>query len=181
LKVETMNESKSPTERTPAPAGCDVTVGPAAAQAKTQKAAKRKKRTPPARNDPMRVVFDDALKGDRLLKRKHRALFEAHPEVFRAILAKARGRVFRMKPGPPADPLISRVAREVALGARVEAVFKREFPHRRPGDEDLYAMALETFRGKVNKHIREHASLKRLRDRRKRSTAEPAQPDSAHD
>jgi hypothetical protein len=41
-------------------------------------------------------------------------------------------------------------------------------------------MALENFRGKVNKHIRTHPALKRLRDRRARSAAELTQPDSAH-
>jgi hypothetical protein len=117
----------------------------------------------------------------RLLKRKHRAYCDANHKAFWDTVKKAHSRVFRMKPGPPADPLISRVAREVALGARVEDIFKREFPHRRPGDEDLYTMAMETFRGKVNKHIREHASLKRLRGRRLRSAAQPAQQDSAQD
>ena len=152
-----------------------------AAQAKTQKAAKRKMRIPPARNDPMRVVFDDAVKQDRGLKRKHRALFEADHKVFRYVIGKAHTWVFHMKPGPKDDPQITRAAREVAFGARVEDVFEREFPHRRPGDEDLYAMAHENFRGNVNKYIRNHSPLKRLRDRRVRSAAELVQPDSAHD
>jgi hypothetical protein len=154
--------------------------------AKTQKAAKRKKRIPPppndpAQNDPARGLFDDALEQDRLLKRKHRALYDSDHKAFRDVVAKAHGRVFRMKPGPKEDQLISQAAREVARGARVEDVFTREFPHRYPGDEDVYAMAIENFRGKVNKYIRKHPHLKRLRDRRARSAAEPAQPDSVHD
>jgi hypothetical protein len=157
-----------------------VTPGPAA-QAKTRKAAKRKKRVLRPRNDPARGLFDDALEEARRLKRQHRALYKADPKAFRAVVAKARSRVFRMKPGPKDDPQVSRAAREVALGARVEDVFACEFPHRYPGDEDVYAMATENFRGKVNTYIRKHPRLKRIRDRRKRSAAEPAQPDSVHD
>jgi hypothetical protein len=111
----------------------------------------------------------------RLLKRKHRAYYDTNHKAFRATVDEAHSRVLRMKPGPKDDPQVSRAAREVALGARVEDVFAHEFPHRRPGDEDLYTMAMENFRGKVNAYIRKHPRLKRLRDRRKRSAAEPEQ------
>jgi len=127
-------------------------------------------------SNPNDALFRDALDNARGLKRKHRALYEANHKAFRATVSKAHSRVFRIKPGPKDDPHISGAAREVALRARVEDVFRREFPHRRPGNDNLYAMALENFRGKVDAYIRKHPRLKRLRDRRTRSVAEPAQP-----
>ena len=131
--------------------------------------------------DRQKALLKDALGADRKLKRGHRAYWKADPKGFRALVAQAHSRVFHMKSGPPPDPLVSRTAREVALGAHVEDVFKRDFPHRRPGDEDLYAMAVENFRGKVNTYIRKHPRLKRLRDRPVRSAAQLVQPDSAQD
>jgi hypothetical protein len=147
----------------------------------TPKAAQPNDRIPQPPDDPARGLFHDALKQDRWLKRTHRALYMADPKAFRAVIAKARSRVLRMKPGPKDDPLVRQAAGQVARGARVEDVFRREFPHRRPGDEAVYAMALETFRGKVNTYIRKRPRLKRLRDRRKKSATEPAQPIAARD
>jgi hypothetical protein len=145
------------------------------------KAAQPKERIPPSPDDPARSLFDAALQSDRALRRAYRSFYDSDPKGFRAIVAKARSRVFRMKPGPKEDPLVSQAAREVARGTRVEDVFRREFPHRRPGDEAVYVLAMETFRGKVNAYIRKRPHLRRLRDRRKKSATEPAQPIAARD
>ena len=116
-----------------------------------------------------RTIFvRDGCAAFRALKRQHRALFDSNPEEFRRLLRKAEGRVLNRKPGPKPDEDIARAAREVIAGARIEDIFGKRFPTLKPRDEKLYAMALESFRAKVNAYIRRRPRLRRLRDRRKR-------------
>jgi hypothetical protein len=58
----------------------------------------------------------------------------------------------------------------------MEDAFEIRYPGLRERYEQLYAMALESFRTKINAYIRRHPQLKRLRNRlrlqaRKSSTA----------
>lgn len=115
------------------------------------------------------TVSQDAAAAFRALKRKHRSLFASDPKGFRRQLRKAESRVLRLKPGPKPDPTVAKAARDVAAGKTIETVFQELYPSTlKLNNEDLYAMALESFRAKVNGHIRSHPHLKNLRDRHNR-------------
>ena len=119
-------------------------------------------------------LLQDAVTAVRSLKRKYRLLFQSDPKDFRRQLKKAEGRVLNLKRGPKPDPAISSAAREVAAGMRIEEAFQKRFPSlKTSGNESLYAMALDSFRSKVNAYIRRHSQLKRQRDRRKARTNAP--------
>jgi hypothetical protein len=114
------------------------------------------------------MLFRDACGAIRTLKREHRSVFDSDPAEFRRQLGKAEGRVLNRKPGPKPDADIASAAREVVAGTQIEGIFQLRFPGLKTSNEALYAMALESFRTKVNAYIRRRPRLKNLRDGRKR-------------
>jgi hypothetical protein len=128
-------------------------------------------RRPPRQSAAATVLHRDAVAALHVLKQKHAALFDANPQEFRRQINRARSLVLSLRRGPRPDPVIASAAREVAAGARVEDIFKAQYPGRKESDEQVYAMALANFRSKVNAYRRRHPRLKHQRDRRKTRTS----------
>ena len=57
--------------------------------------------------------------------------------------------------------------------ANSEAIFEKLFPKLKGSNQDLYAMALESFRAKVNSYIRRRPRLRRLRDLQRERRSRP--------
>lgn len=127
--------------------------------------------------DSASIVAQDAAAAFRTLRRKHRNLFATDPKEFRRQLRKAESRVLRLKPGPKPDPTMAKTARDVAAGKNMEKAFQELYPSNlKLMNPDLYAMALESFKTKVNGYIRSHQHLKNLRDRRNRRNKRTNKP-----
>jgi hypothetical protein len=106
------------------------------------------------RLDPEKSLFDDATKKARELKRRHRALYDRDPIRFRALVKKANGRVFRLRPGPKADARIAQAARERASGCSWLELYSRFIDGHATMPEFTRALAEDSFRRKVNQKLR---------------------------
>ena len=123
------------------------------------------------REDAPSSLLRDVLKAFRRLKQKYRTLFESDPKGFRRQIRRAEGRVFNRPRGPKSDPNIATAAVEVVLArAKMEDVFENRYSSSlKDVNPELYSMALESFRAKVNAYIRNNPKLKRLRDQQKKT------------
>jgi hypothetical protein len=115
------------------------------------------------RRDPGRALYRDALRAARLLKRVHRAFYDADPKAFRQSVHQAQGRIFRLKPGPKAkrDPRIALAARKRGSGAPWPDLYARFIDAYHGMTEFTRSLAEDGFRKKVNNYLRTHPHLRR--------------------
>lgn len=111
--------------------------------------------------DPDTAIYADALRAARELMRRHRELYNTDRHRFRALVKKAQGRVFRLRPGPKADARIAQAAWELARGANLKDLFPKYIDGFTSMSEFTRALAQEGFRKKVNSYMQRHPRLKR--------------------
>jgi hypothetical protein len=110
-----------------------------------------------------KALSHDALDSARKLKRDHRPVYDADPKKFRKVIARAQARVFRLKPGPKADPRIAQAASERRRGAGWKELCEKFIEHYREMSEFTRDLAETGFRRKVNRCLQRHPSLRRRR------------------
>ena len=148
---------------------------PAADDTPEQPSTSRQRRTPPPgrerKQDLKRALSRAALAFARQLKREFRALYEADPKAFRAVVQKAQARIFRLKPGPKADPKIAQAAHERVGGAAWQTLYPKYIDfYADMKSESTREYAESGFQRKVNAHLQRHRNP-RLRRQLLRATA----------
>lgn len=112
-----------------------------------------------------KALFKGALEADRKLKREHRAYWKVDPKGLRAVLKKARARVFRLKPGPKPDAQknarIKEAAGKLARGAKWQQLYPVYIDHHATITEHTRGYAEEGFQKEVNRYLRKHPRLRR--------------------
>ena len=128
------------------------------------------------RRDPARALYRDALQEARLLKRVHRAYYDADPKAFRQTVQQAQSRIFRLKPGPKAkrDPRIPQAARKRGSGTPWPDLYARFIDAYHGMTEFTRSLAEDGFRKKVNNYLRSHPHLRRRSSRAKAHQNSPA-------
>jgi|SRR5579862_8981550 len=104
--------------------------------------------------DPSKALYSDAIQEARRLRRRHRALYNADLNGFRAEVKKAHSRVFRAKPGPKTDARIVAAARERANAAAWEDLYSKFVDGYQGMSEFTRALAEDSFRRRVNAYRR---------------------------
>jgi hypothetical protein len=172
-------ESKPlPPPSDPVPEGVDIGTRPASRNQPSESTPHQRKKAAPSRHkpkgDPKKALLRDALAAARKLKCEHRAHYEADPKAFRAVVAKANARVFRLKPGPKPDARIAQAAWERRRGVQWSALYLRYLPYHAAMNEFVRDSAETGFKHKVNAFLRKHPLLHR-RSKGVTSDASPAE------
>ena len=131
-----------------------------------ERPARQHKGTVPAKHgrkrDLKRALSHAALAFARQLKREFRALYEADPKAFRAVVQKAQARIFRLKPGPKQDERIAQAARERARGIPWPELYAKHIDRYSTATEFYRALLEAGFQRKVNHYLQRHPSIRRL-------------------
>jgi len=127
---------------------------PASRQRETGRVRGKRKR----KRDWKERLYQYRLKTDRKTRRKFWAHWKTDPKETRAILKKADGKVFRLKPGPKPDlqknALIVRAAAERAAGAQPEELCAKYIEGRARMTEYTRHYADAGFMKEVSKELR---------------------------
>jgi len=148
---------------------------PAASNPPVERPARQHQGTVPAKHerkrDLRRALSRAAMALARQLTREFRTLYEADPKAFRSVAQQAQARVFRLKPGPKADPKIAQAAHERVGGAAWQTLYPKYIDYYTDTkSESTREYAEPGFPRKVNAHLQRHRHP-RLRRQLLRATA----------